>query len=170
MLMESRLMGVNSRSAATCRVSTWPTGFIKRWNKWVDVETNNNNYELNYERSEYEFTLHWSEEEERGRCVYCRVLCRQIILELRKEADYVIPFWIILGSSLGGLLLLALLVLALWKVHTHGRWHHLYQYLLIVVMLSCAVVFKPPATSFRCRRKAHARQQAELRHVKTNKD
>uniref|UniRef100_A0A7N5ZYX9 VWFA domain-containing protein n=1 Tax=Anabas testudineus TaxID=64144 RepID=A0A7N5ZYX9_ANATE len=44
---------------------------------------------------------------------------RQIILELRKEEDYTIPFWIILGSSLGGLLLLALLVLALWKVNAH---------------------------------------------------
>uniref|UniRef100_A0A3B4ZHQ7 Integrin alpha-11-like n=1 Tax=Stegastes partitus TaxID=144197 RepID=A0A3B4ZHQ7_9TELE len=41
---------------------------------------------------------------------------RQIILELRKEEDQSIPIWIILGSSLGGLLLLALLVLALWKV------------------------------------------------------
>ncbi|XP_074533993.1 integrin alpha-11 [Halichoeres trimaculatus] len=41
---------------------------------------------------------------------------RQIILELRKEEDYVIPVWIILGSTLGGLLLLALLVLALWKL------------------------------------------------------
>uniref|UniRef100_A0A3Q1ERK4 Integrin alpha-11-like n=1 Tax=Acanthochromis polyacanthus TaxID=80966 RepID=A0A3Q1ERK4_9TELE len=41
---------------------------------------------------------------------------RQIILDLRKEEDQSIPIWIILGSSLGGLLLLALLVLALWKV------------------------------------------------------
>ncbi|XP_023262068.1 integrin alpha-11-like, partial [Seriola lalandi dorsalis] len=40
---------------------------------------------------------------------------RQIILELRKDEDYIVPVWIILGSSLGGLLLLALLVLALWK-------------------------------------------------------
>lgn len=43
----------------------------------------------------------------------------QIIVELRKEENYTIPVWIILGSSLGGLLLLALLVLALWKVQTH---------------------------------------------------
>lgn len=43
----------------------------------------------------------------------------QIIVELRKEEDYTVPVWIILGSSLGGLLLLALLVLALWKVKTH---------------------------------------------------
>uniref|UniRef100_A0A3Q3JG37 VWFA domain-containing protein n=1 Tax=Monopterus albus TaxID=43700 RepID=A0A3Q3JG37_MONAL len=43
----------------------------------------------------------------------------QIILELRKEEDFTIPVWIILGSLLGGLLLLALLVVALWKVHTH---------------------------------------------------
>lgn len=39
-----------------------------------------------------------------------------MILELRKEEDSTVPVWIILGSSLGGLLLLALLVLALWKV------------------------------------------------------
>uniref|UniRef100_A0A3P9AZH8 Integrin subunit alpha 11 n=1 Tax=Maylandia zebra TaxID=106582 RepID=A0A3P9AZH8_9CICH len=44
---------------------------------------------------------------------------RQIILDLRKEEDHSIPIWIIVGSSLGGLLLLALLVLALWKVKTH---------------------------------------------------
>uniref|UniRef100_I3JWQ8 Integrin subunit alpha 11 n=1 Tax=Oreochromis niloticus TaxID=8128 RepID=I3JWQ8_ORENI len=43
---------------------------------------------------------------------------RQIILDLRKEEDHSIPIWIIVGSSLGGLLLLALLVLALWKVKT----------------------------------------------------
>ncbi|KAL2093430.1 hypothetical protein ACEWY4_010742 [Coilia grayii] len=43
---------------------------------------------------------------------------RHIILEIRKEVNYIyrIPIWIIIGSSLGGLLLLALLVLALWKV------------------------------------------------------
>ncbi|XP_027140594.1 integrin alpha-11 [Larimichthys crocea] len=46
---------------------------------------------------------------------------RKIILELRKEEDYIIPFWIILGSSLGGLLLLALLVLALWKLGFFNR-------------------------------------------------
>ncbi|XP_029992570.1 integrin alpha-11 [Sphaeramia orbicularis] len=46
---------------------------------------------------------------------------RQIILELRKEEDYTIPVWIILGSSLGGLLLLALLVLALWKLGFFNR-------------------------------------------------
>ena len=40
----------------------------------------------------------------------------QIILEIRKEEEYSIPIWIIIGSTLGGLLLLALLVLALWKV------------------------------------------------------
>lgn len=42
--------------------------------------------------------------------------CPQIILEIRKEGDYRIPTWIIIGSTLGGLLLLALLSLALWKV------------------------------------------------------
>lgn len=41
---------------------------------------------------------------------------QQIILEIRKEGDYRIPTWIIIGSTLGGLLLLALLSLALWKV------------------------------------------------------
>ncbi|XP_037622219.1 integrin alpha-11-like isoform X2 [Sebastes umbrosus] len=46
---------------------------------------------------------------------------RQIILELRKEEDYIVPVWIILGSSLGGLLLLALLVLALWKLGFFNR-------------------------------------------------
>ncbi|KAM3609714.1 uncharacterized protein V6R79_019099 [Siganus canaliculatus] len=46
---------------------------------------------------------------------------RQIVLELRKEEELVIPFWIILGSSLGGLLLLALLVLALWKLGFFNR-------------------------------------------------
>lgn len=52
------------------------------------------------------------------------ILCRQIILELRKEEDYTIPVWIILGSSLGGLLLLALLVLALWKVYVYTHTLH----------------------------------------------
>ncbi|KAL7401521.1 hypothetical protein ABVT39_000966 [Epinephelus coioides] len=46
---------------------------------------------------------------------------REIILELRKDEDYTIPVWIILGSSLGGLLLLALLVLALWKLGFFNR-------------------------------------------------
>lgn len=38
------------------------------------------------------------------------------MLEVRKEGDYRVPTWIIVGSTLGGLLLLALLSLALWKV------------------------------------------------------
>ncbi|XP_029378571.1 integrin alpha-11 isoform X2 [Echeneis naucrates] len=46
---------------------------------------------------------------------------RQITVELRKDEDYIIPVWIILGSSLGGLLLLALLVLALWKLGFFNR-------------------------------------------------
>ncbi|XP_058501216.1 integrin alpha-11 [Solea solea] len=46
---------------------------------------------------------------------------RQIVLELRKEEGHSVPFWIILGSSLGGLLLLALLVLALWKLGFFSR-------------------------------------------------
>ncbi|KAG7221759.1 hypothetical protein INR49_029142 [Caranx melampygus] len=41
---------------------------------------------------------------------------RNILLEIRKEGDYRIPTWIIIGSTLGGLLLLALLSLALWKL------------------------------------------------------
>uniref|UniRef100_A0A8C5HUH2 VWFA domain-containing protein n=1 Tax=Gouania willdenowi TaxID=441366 RepID=A0A8C5HUH2_GOUWI len=41
---------------------------------------------------------------------------RHIVLEIRKEGDYRIPTWIIIGSTLGGLLLLALLSLALWKL------------------------------------------------------
>uniref|UniRef100_A0A3P8ZE86 VWFA domain-containing protein n=1 Tax=Esox lucius TaxID=8010 RepID=A0A3P8ZE86_ESOLU len=46
---------------------------------------------------------------------------RHIILEMRKEEDYRIPVWIIVGSTLGGLLLLALLVLALWKLGFFNR-------------------------------------------------
>ncbi|KAG7283790.1 hypothetical protein CRUP_034414 [Coryphaenoides rupestris] len=41
---------------------------------------------------------------------------RHIVLEIRKEGDYRISIWIIIGSTLGGLLLLALLSLALWKL------------------------------------------------------
>ncbi|KAJ8406427.1 hypothetical protein AAFF_G00300010 [Aldrovandia affinis] len=41
---------------------------------------------------------------------------RHILLEIRKEEDYRVSIWIILGSTLGGLLLLALLSLALWKL------------------------------------------------------
>ncbi|XP_064168398.1 integrin alpha-11 isoform X2 [Anguilla rostrata] len=41
---------------------------------------------------------------------------RHIILEIRKEGDHRISIWIIIGSTLGGLLLLALLILALWKL------------------------------------------------------
>uniref|UniRef100_A0A663DP78 Integrin subunit alpha 11 n=1 Tax=Aquila chrysaetos chrysaetos TaxID=223781 RepID=A0A663DP78_AQUCH len=40
---------------------------------------------------------------------------RQITFEISKPEESQIPIWIILGSTLGGLLLLALLVLALWK-------------------------------------------------------
>lgn len=40
----------------------------------------------------------------------------QITFEISKQEDSQIPIWIIVGSTLGGLLLLALLVLALWKV------------------------------------------------------
>ncbi|KAA0723358.1 Integrin alpha-11 [Triplophysa tibetana] len=41
---------------------------------------------------------------------------RHIFLEIRKEEDYRVPIWIIIGSTLGGLLLLSLLILALWKL------------------------------------------------------
>uniref|UniRef100_A0A663MZ57 Integrin subunit alpha 11 n=1 Tax=Athene cunicularia TaxID=194338 RepID=A0A663MZ57_ATHCN len=40
---------------------------------------------------------------------------RQITFEISKPEESQIPIWIILGSTLGGLLLLALLVLVLWK-------------------------------------------------------
>ncbi|KAJ6662851.1 hypothetical protein lerEdw1_011055 [Lerista edwardsae] len=41
---------------------------------------------------------------------------RQITFEISKIEESHVPIWIILGSTLGGLLLLALLVLALWKL------------------------------------------------------
>lgn len=41
---------------------------------------------------------------------------RHIVVEIRKEGDYRISIWIIIGSTLGGLLLLFLLILALWKL------------------------------------------------------
>lgn len=40
----------------------------------------------------------------------------QVTFELSKREDWHVPIWVIVGSTLGGLLLLALLVLALWKV------------------------------------------------------
>ncbi|XP_009701727.1 PREDICTED: integrin alpha-11, partial [Cariama cristata] len=40
---------------------------------------------------------------------------RQITFEISKPEESQVPIWIILGSTLGGLLLLALLVLVLWK-------------------------------------------------------
>lgn len=46
---------------------------------------------------------------------------RHIILEIRKEEDYRFPIWVIVGSTLGGLQLLALLVLALWKLGFFSR-------------------------------------------------
>uniref|UniRef100_A0A3P8VP66 Integrin, alpha 11a n=1 Tax=Cynoglossus semilaevis TaxID=244447 RepID=A0A3P8VP66_CYNSE len=49
---------------------------------------------------------------------------RHIVLEIRKEGDYRIPTWIIVGSTLGGLLLLALLSLALWKLGFFQRQKH----------------------------------------------
>ncbi|XP_061855845.1 integrin alpha-11 isoform X2 [Colius striatus] len=41
---------------------------------------------------------------------------RQITFEISKAEESQIPIWIILGSTLGGLLLLALLILVLWKL------------------------------------------------------
>ncbi|XP_056137496.1 integrin alpha-11 [Lampris incognitus] len=41
---------------------------------------------------------------------------RQVMLEMRREEDYSVPIWIMLGSTLGGLVLLGLLVLVLWKL------------------------------------------------------
>ncbi|XP_023568404.1 integrin alpha-11 [Octodon degus] len=41
---------------------------------------------------------------------------RQVTFDISKQEDSEVPIWIILGSTLGGLLLLALLVLALWKL------------------------------------------------------
>ncbi|XP_071610207.1 integrin alpha-11 isoform X1 [Heliangelus exortis] len=41
---------------------------------------------------------------------------RQVTFEISKAEEWQIPIWIILGSTLGGLLLLALLVLLLWKL------------------------------------------------------
>ncbi|XP_037390212.1 integrin alpha-11a [Pygocentrus nattereri] len=49
---------------------------------------------------------------------------RHIILEIRKEEDYRISIWIIIGSTLGGLLLLSLLILALWKLGFFQRQKH----------------------------------------------
>lgn len=45
----------------------------------------------------------------------------QITFEISKPEEWQIPIWIILGSTLGGLLLLALLVLVLWKVSSALR-------------------------------------------------
>uniref|UniRef100_A0A3Q4BSD9 VWFA domain-containing protein n=1 Tax=Mola mola TaxID=94237 RepID=A0A3Q4BSD9_MOLML len=70
-----------------------------------------------------------------------------IILELRKDEDHVIRLWmIILGSSLGGLLLLALLVLALWKVYTHTHTHTLVLPVLfhsILIKSKCGCQISP---------------------------
>ncbi|KAJ0029030.1 hypothetical protein NQD34_004027 [Periophthalmus magnuspinnatus] len=46
---------------------------------------------------------------------------REIVLELRRQEEHIVPIWIIVGSSLGGLLLLAVLVLALWKLGFFNR-------------------------------------------------
>ncbi|KAK1887249.1 Integrin alpha-11 [Dissostichus eleginoides] len=46
---------------------------------------------------------------------------RQIIVELRKDEDHIVSVWIVVGSSVGGLLLLGLLVLGLWKLGFFNR-------------------------------------------------
>lgn len=66
----------------------------------------------------------------------CVLSCSQIILEIRKEGDYRVPTWIIIGSTLGGLLLLALLSLALWKVSHHSMHPIIRGYLLHVEIIA----------------------------------
>jgi len=52
-----------------------------------------------------------------------------MVLELRRNRVYVVPIWIILGSSLGGMMLLGLLVLVLWKVDTHTHTNLFYFFM-----------------------------------------
>ncbi|NXV17204.1 ITA11 protein, partial [Cepphus grylle] len=47
---------------------------------------------------------------------YLDALPLQVTFEISKPEESQIPIWIILGSTFGGLLLLALLILALWKL------------------------------------------------------
>ncbi|XP_075063666.1 integrin alpha-11 [Mixophyes fleayi] len=49
---------------------------------------------------------------------------RQITFEITKQEEWEVPIWIIVSSTLGGLLLLALLVLALWKLGFFKRSQH----------------------------------------------
>ncbi|KAM3927248.1 integrin alpha-11 [Leptodactylus fuscus] len=49
---------------------------------------------------------------------------RQIIFEISKQEEWEVPIWVIISSTIGGLLLLALLVLALWKLGFFKRSHH----------------------------------------------
>ncbi|XP_053574477.1 integrin alpha-11 isoform X2 [Bombina bombina] len=48
----------------------------------------------------------------------------QITFDISKQEEWEVPIWIIVSSTLGGLLLLALLVLALWKLGFFKRSHH----------------------------------------------
>ncbi|XP_018110721.2 integrin alpha-11 [Xenopus laevis] len=49
---------------------------------------------------------------------------RQITFDISKQEEWEVPIWVIITSTLGGLLLLALLVLALWKLGFFKRSHH----------------------------------------------
>ncbi|XP_072004828.1 integrin alpha-11 isoform X1 [Engystomops pustulosus] len=49
---------------------------------------------------------------------------RQIAFEISKQEEWEVPIWVIISSTIGGLLLLALLVLALWKLGFFKRSHH----------------------------------------------
>ncbi|KAM4748622.1 integrin alpha-11 [Rhinophrynus dorsalis] len=49
---------------------------------------------------------------------------RQITFNISKQEEWEVPIWIIITSTLGGLLLLALLVLFLWKLGFFKRSHH----------------------------------------------
>ncbi|KAG8440802.1 hypothetical protein GDO86_006513 [Hymenochirus boettgeri] len=49
---------------------------------------------------------------------------RLITFDISKQEEWEVPIWIIIISTIGGLLLLALLVLALWKLGFFKRSHH----------------------------------------------
>ncbi|XP_066449044.1 integrin alpha-11 isoform X1 [Eleutherodactylus coqui] len=49
---------------------------------------------------------------------------RQITFDISKQEEWEVPIWVIISSTIGGLLLLALLVLFLWKLGFFKRSHH----------------------------------------------